>query len=187
MPAKASVCGICARHLGDSPTKVKRREAEHFEQWQYDAQLVEEAHADEVDRLNIVIADLQAAVERKQKELDSRPFRTVIENLDQATVDDALDRCDRAYRARDSTFSALSEVRLLHHDIGDGQCQCGRRVKICKIAVLVDGYRALEAWEANQWRRKQHGLHHLLPMGHPGVINPRWSSEVSENEMDEFE
>jgi hypothetical protein len=100
LPARPSLCGVCSRHWGDCPAAVKRRDQEHYEQWQHDAELLREGHRPELARRDESIAELQATIGELRGELDERPVRVVRENLDQETVDRANDERQRVCGSR---------------------------------------------------------------------------------------
>ncbi|MFI0352835.1 hypothetical protein [Actinomadura sp. 9N407] len=188
LPARSTtLCGVCMRHWGDSPRLVKQRDIDHHGIWQDELEQLKEHHADEVEELQAIITDLRNEVRRKQELLDSRPTRIVEKNLDQETVDAALADQWRAYRARDWAFIRLCEVHVLHRDVGDGDCKCGKKISRCKEAGVVDGYRQLKTWEERELLRQRQGLSHKLPDDHPGVISHRWSSGVTEEEAEGFD
>ena len=60
LPAKVTVCGICTRHLGNSPADVKRRDQDHFEQWAQDAELLTEDYRDALAKRDEHIEELRA-------------------------------------------------------------------------------------------------------------------------------
>lgn len=170
-----SVCGRCTRHLGEHATIVKKREQEHFELWATDA--AEEA--EEAERQQVrAVASVQARVDELRAELDARPVRVVIENVDQPAMDKAFQERQQAYAMRDRAFRVLSAVHLLHHDVGGDECACGTSLRECPVAHEVDGNRALKGWERRQWQRKRDGLSHQLPPAHPGVIDYRWEPDA---------
>lgn len=123
-------------------------------------------HAAEISRLSARIAE-------RERELAERPQRVVYENLDQETVDDALAERDQAYRSRDAASRVLLEIRLLHRDTGNRHCRCGTRTDQCQVSQIFDEHPSLEKWEARQIRRFHEGLPHLLPDGHPAMLDRR--------------
>lgn len=184
LPAANRVCGVCTKHLGQQPAVTAKRERQHFELWQEDhhdrLQTAGDAHRREVAALEATIAGLR-------RELDERPTRIVRENLDQQTVDHALGEKAKAYHSRDKAFQALSAVSLDHRAASGGRCSCGRRHP-CTTADVVAGVRALKGWERRQWERHRRYEAHMLPPGHPGVVDPRWRPETdSEQYAREFD
>lgn len=177
LPARPSLCGICTRHWGDGPAAVKRRDQDHYEQWQHDAELLHEGHRAELARRDESIAELQATVGELRVELDERPVRVVRENLDQETVDQANDERQRAFAARDSAYRLIAQFRAAHHDTGRGTCKCGMSVEKCEVTELINSDRSYLRWEARQLETiRLHGSYSSkLPRGHPALINPRWS------------
>lgn len=169
-----AVCGRCTRHLGDHPTLVKKREKEHFELWAVDAS---EAAEEAARQQEAAVARVQSHVDELQAELQARPVRVVIENPGQEKIDQAYQDRQKAFALRDRAFRVLSAVHLLHHDVGGDECSCGTSLRECSVAQEVDGNHALKGWERKQWERKRDGLPHLLPAGHPGVIDYRWEPD----------
>ena len=170
LPAANRICAICLRHLGDVASIARRREAQHAKMWAEDQREALEALEERHGR---VLASLQQQVAQLQQTLDDRPERVVVQNLDLQEVRAAHDARDAAYRSRDTAYQALCELRLLHHETGDGQCRCGRRVDRCDVAGIVDRYPALRLWEDKQAEFLRRGLPHLLPDGHPAVLDRR--------------
>lgn len=169
-----AVCGRCTRHLGDHPTIVKKRELEHFELWAVDAA---EAAQETARQHAAAVGQVQERVDELLAELEARPVRVVVENPEQEKIDQAYQERQTAYAVRDRAFRVLSAVHLIHHDVGGDECSCGTPVRECPVAQEVDGNRAFKGWERKQWERKRDGLPHLLPAGHPGVIDYRWEPD----------
>lgn len=170
LPAANRICAICLRHLGDTTSTARRREAQHAEMWAEDQRDALAAQADQHAR---VVTRLEEQARQLQQTLDDRPERVVVQNLDLQEVRAAQEARDAAFRSRDTAFQALSELRLLHHDTGEGQCRCGKRLDRCDVAAVVDRYPALRAWEEKQAEFLRRGLPHLLPNGHPAVLDRR--------------
>jgi hypothetical protein len=150
------------------------RDRQHHEMYaegaRYAIEVSEQAHAAEVERLQQRIRELE-------EELAARPVRIVTENLDLERVQEAERQRDQAYRSREMAFQALAEVHMLHFSRDSKRCSCGTAYVHCKIAQIVDQHPALMRWERRQAERKRNGLDHLLPPGHPGVLDATWEPE----------
>jgi hypothetical protein len=174
LPARGDICGICVRHQGDG-AKARQRDKDHREQWEHDLELVQERHSSQLRARSAEIAELRATISELEETLIARPRQVVHENLDQATVDEALRKRDQAFRSRDCAYGLVAELRCLHHDTGRGTCKCGEDVRRCAVTQLLDEDGSFIRWEADQIRRWHQGFDHALPPGHPALINPRWS------------
>ena len=177
LPSTASLCGICSRHWGDDPARTKRREQDHFEQWQHDMDALEQQHRSELRAQTEQIAGLRAEIRTLEQTLDERPVRIVRENLDQETVDQAHEERAKAQFARDRAYRTIAELRGMHHDTGRGTCKCGTHISKCDIIRLIDNDQPFLRWEARQVALlRQNGRASAeLPQNHPARINPRWS------------
>jgi hypothetical protein len=171
LPASTRICGLCIKHLGSGPSAVSRRDRQHqeiyAEEARYAIELADEAHAAEAERL-------QKRIQELEEELATRPVRIVTENLDLEHVQDAERQRDQAFRSRDTAFRALAEVHMLHFSRDSKRCSCGIAYIHCKVAQIVDQYEALARWERRQAERRRQDLDHLLPPGHPGIIDATW-------------
>jgi hypothetical protein len=177
LPAKVTVCGICTRHLGNSPADVKRRDQDHFEQWAQDAELLTEEYRDALAKRDEHIEQLRAAIGQLEQKLDERPVRVVHENLDQEAVDGAYRDRDRALVARDAAYRLVAQFRSSHHDTGRGTCKCGVIMAKCDVTKIIDSDRSFLRWEASQCALvgRNGRFSSKLPEGHPALINSRWS------------
>ncbi len=177
LPAKASLCGICSRHWGDSPTAAKRRDQDHYEQWQHDAEVLRDVHRVELARRDESIAELKGTIAKLEQKLDQRPVRVVRENLDQEAVDQAHQERDRAQAARDAAYGLMAQFRGEHHDTGRGTCKCGVSTEKCEVTKILNSDRSFLRWETRQLDlvRRNGPYFSKLPRGHPALINPRWS------------
>lgn len=166
--AGPAVCADCTRHMGNDGSTAIRRDRQHVELWANTATaLLEERDADHTRE----VARFQAEIAGRDKQLADRPERVVYQNLDQQTVWEAEEQRDHAFRSRDQAFRTLTEIRLLHREADGGSCRCGTRG--CPVFEILGGYRALESWEAKQIERMKKGRDHLLPPGHPAVLDRR--------------
>jgi hypothetical protein len=104
-------------------------------------------------------------------------FRYVDRNLDQEAVDDATNERDRSYAARERAYRTLAQLRVVHHDTGRGFCKCRTSLGKCAETEILDGDQSFLRWEARQVQniRRNGEYASILPQGHPGRINPRWS------------
>src|SRR5579875_264194 len=171
LPSQPEVCGTCLRHMGSDPRDVRKRESEHFAQWQRDRELaLERQRAQSV----AAIERLTDQVRQLEQQLADRPVRIVEQNLDQQAVNEASAERDRAYRSRDAAYALLAELRSLHHDTGSGICSCRRPVRQCPETELIDGSSAYRQWELRQQERLRRGQWSELPAAHPARTNPRW-------------
>ena len=108
LPVAVRVCGICARHQGSHPRDLRRREEEHFQQWQFDLELAVEQERRIGQRREKVIRDLEDEILRLKDEMAARPVQVVDRNLDQEMVDEALRSRDDAYAARDAAWTFVA-------------------------------------------------------------------------------
>lgn len=141
-------------------------EREHRELW---AALVERTlgqHAAEVSRLEALVA-------AREHELAERPEREVVRYVDGDVVADARAEAERSFASRENAWQALVEVRLLHHEREPGTCRCGLPIDRCDVALIVDRYPALRAWEDEQLERLRLHKTHRLPDNHPAVLDRR--------------
>lgn len=166
---QTSYCPECRDHRGNLTGDLVKRNEDHLRIWQA-------AHATAVregrERYDRGVATYVKQVADLTAELQARPFREVPVGLDE--IQRISDARDGAYRSRDTAFQVLCEVRLLHREGKDGQCQCGARYEQCQTAQLVNGYPALEQWEITQFER--HRLHRRsdLPANHPARFDHTW-------------
>jgi hypothetical protein len=177
LPAKVTVCGICTRHLGNSPADVRRRDREHFEQWTQDAELLTEEYREALAKRDEHIEELRATIGQLGEKLDKRPVRVVHENLDQEAVDAARRERDGARAARDDAYWLVAQFRGMHHDTGRGTCKCGASVEECDVSNMINSDRSFLRWEVKQLEliRRNGLVSGRLPRDHPGLINSRWS------------
>ena len=124
-----------------------------------------------------VISELQVTIEKLEDEIRSTPVRYVDRNLDQETVDDAINERDKSYAACERAYFTLAQLRVVHHDTGRGFCKCRTSLGKCAETEVLDGDKSFLRWEARQVQniRRNGEYRSRLPQGHPGRINPRWS------------
>lgn len=161
--------------MGSAEAMAARRDREHVRLWIDAAAWMLEEQAENHAR---DVARLEAVVAARDAELEARPERVVYLNLDQQTVWDAEQERDHAFQSRDTAFKTLTEVRLLHREKLPGRCSCGKPLNGCATYELLDGYQALERWERKQVDRAKRGLNHMLPLGHPELLDRRgWATD----------
>lgn len=182
LPVSNVVCGICMRHQRSLPVDLMKKEKDHSDLWaESKREAIEELtelHAEDVARLESRIAAMQ-------EELGSRPVQVVTENLDAEVVDQAHRDAEQAYRSRDHAYLQLTMIHMQHFEAQAGQCRCGIPIEECEVAMIVDNFRGLKAWERNQWERRRRHQRHMLPSNHPGIIDARW--DYDEDEVAEFD
>lgn len=176
LPAQIPVCWICSKHLGYDEKTVRRREKEHYEQFEYD--LDEKERALELKYAS-QIADLEATIGQLHEDLEARPTRIVHKNLDQETVWAAEKERHEAFQARDAAFKLIAQFRSLHHDTGRGTCSCRVPVGQCQVTKIIDSSRSYRRWEARQCEEFRSGYGSQLPPEHPFRTNPRWSQPAA--------
>lgn len=105
------------------------------------------------------------------------------ENVDAHVLRAAQEEAERAFRSRDAVMRAMTLLHLRHFETGSGRCRCGRQADDCEERVILDGSRALRAWERRhtEWRRR--GEPHDLPSGHPGVVDARWDPDEDDRRL----
>jgi hypothetical protein len=123
------------------------------------------------------VAGLEETIRQLRSELEERPVQVVFKNLDQEDVDAAHEAARRAYRSRDRAFLDLTRVHMLHFETAAARCRCGKSLEQCEEATIVDTSTALRGWERNHNERRRRGDPHLLPQGHPGVVDARWDPD----------
>ena len=89
------------------------------------------------------VARLRTDLQGMQTHLDARPERIVEKYIDASVLDEARATADRAFSSRERAWRKLLEVRLLHNEIGNRRCRCGRPHDHCETAQLLGGYSAL--------------------------------------------
>lgn len=179
LPVAVRVCGICARHQGSHPRDLRRREEEHFQQWQFDLELAVEQERRIGQRREKVICDLEDEILRLKDEMAARPVQVVDRNLDQEMVDEALRSRDGAYAARDAAWTVVAQFRGLHHDTGRGVCRCGKSARTCPDTAVIDGSNSFRHWESRQLEQLRRARYSKLPPEHPARTNPRWSQPTA--------
>ncbi len=113
--------------------------------------------------------------------LDERPEKIVEKYINEADIAAARAEAARAFRSREYSWEALSALGLLHAELPEGGCRCGkRRRENCPEAALVEGVVGLRAWEARQAQEYRAGRRHFLPDGHPSLIDHTWRGEEPE-------
>lgn len=184
LPSRALVCGLCSRHQGNHETDLKRRNVCHIEMYQED--LLEQEERLTEQRLTEVAAREETISELRQ-ELEERPVQVVYENVDKQVLDNALSEQNRAFRSRDRVLRDMTMLHLLHFELDSGKCRCGKPADDCEERVILDGSRALRAWERHQHEARRRGDPHSLPMGHPGIVDARWDPDEEDDLYDEFD
>lgn len=174
LPAAAIVCDLCARHQGSHQSELRKRDRDHVEMWREDKR---EAVTALVERHERTVAGLQETIRELQTTLDERPVQVVYQNLDQEEVDQAHQHARRAYRSRDRAFLDLTRIHLLHFELSAGRCRCGKPLDRCEEAAIVDTAKALRGREHHHAERRRQGKPHLLPHGHPGIVDARWDPD----------
>lgn len=106
-------------------------------------------------------------------QLEVRPVREVERYVDADQMAAARAEADRAFRSREHAWRALLEVRLLHRERDAGRCLCGRALGDCSTANIVNAHPGLSRWEEDQIVRLKRGESHLLPDGHPALLDRR--------------
>jgi hypothetical protein len=144
------------------------RDRRHIELWRSLARVQRRDQDAEAERLRRQILELE-------QELRDRPEKIVDRYVDRQELEHAKAEGDRAFRSRENAWQALCEVRLIHREGEPGRCRCGQRLDSCKIAQIVDRYPGLEQWERDQYLRLRNGQNHMLPDGHPAVLDRHWS------------
>jgi hypothetical protein len=143
------------------------RDRMHIDLWRSLSRAQEHDHSTQVERLQGRISELE-------QELRDRPKEIVERYVDRQELEDARAEANRAFRSRENAWQALCMIHLLHHEREPGRCRCGLRLDRCEIAQIVDRYPGLEKWVKEQYRRLQIGDDHMLPDGHPALIDPHW-------------
>jgi hypothetical protein len=184
LPSRAVVCGLCSRHQGSHEIDLKRRSEMHIEMWREDLAEQEERLTDQ--RLRET-AGLELTIAELRQELEERPVQVVYENVDKQTLDDAISETNRAFRSRDRVLRDMTTLHLKHFETGSGRCRCGKPADDCDERVILDGSRALRAWERRHTEYRRRGEPHSLPHGHPGVVDARWDPDTDRDLYDEFE
>ncbi|MCU1635774.1 MAG: hypothetical protein JWQ68_1013 [Cryobacterium sp.] len=122
----------------------------HIEMWRED--LTEQQEERLTDQRLREIASLELTIAELRQELDERPIQVVYENVDKQTLDDAISETNRAFRSRDRVLRDMTTLHLKHFETESGRCGCGKPADGCDERVILDGSRALRAWE----RRHRH-------------------------------
>lgn len=174
LPSRPVVCGLCAKHQGSNGYDLKRRDHTHIDMWREDLRDREQALTDAHEQ---VVGKLQAQITRLEGKLEERPIQTVEVHVDKAELDEAWRQRDRAFRSRDRVMTDMTLLHLLHFETSSGKCRCGLQASRCEEMTILDGSRALNAWERWQTERRRRQEHHQLPSGHPGVVDARWDPD----------
>lgn len=180
------ICPRCTSHVGDAPSMVKRRDAEHVTLWEsdvaswrqhYEGRILtlqtslraeEERHASEIQSLNIKVSDLEGALKAG---LDARPVESMALWYEQTQVSEANDRTAQARAYISLLFRLLLGIDADHHeddkDERDGMCSCGTRMDDCAVFKRMDEIRdRLYKWEHDEIDRARRGQRHNLPAWH---------------------
>jgi hypothetical protein len=166
------VCPGCTKHQGSSPSREKQRHTEDVALWRDDVAEIREQHAQEVASLTERIKELEA---RLAEEIAKRPTQVVEQWIGEAEVRDAEEQRNAAYRSRDGAMSAICALALIHREVENHECRCGKRVAKCREAQIVEEVvESLDRWETKQIQRLRSDLPHWLPPNHPEVIRPRY-------------
>jgi len=172
LPSTPRFCGDCIRHLGDSPGRVKQRELDHLAVWRTELRTQLAAR----DALRTQQAtSFQAEIDRLKHEMDSRPVRVVVENVDQQEVDAALTQKANAYNRRDVAMQALTRLHSRHYAV---------ETRLVTVDFLTLSATSSRSWTGirscvtgkDQNSRARAGRSHMLPRGHPGIIDEVWES-----------
>jgi hypothetical protein len=147
------------------------RDRVHIGLWRSLSQSHAHAHRTEAARLRSRITELE-------QELADRPEKEVVSYVGEDEIRGANEEAGRAFRSRERAWQALCEIRVLHRERDEGRCQCGLRIDRCQIAEIVARYPALLKWEAEQIRRLRSNdwRGHMLPDGHPAVLDRNWEA-----------
>jgi hypothetical protein len=171
--AREGVCGQCYGHYADTKAMRALRERDHRERLHKElAARTEGIRSEERRRFEAERRTSERRIGELEEELARRPVVEI--SLDKEVVACALADCDEAYRKRDVALSALSELRVMHHEQAKqpGQCTCGERRAKCAIAKLVD-IEYVKRWEEKQAERMSQGFGHMLPPNHPRMLDRR--------------
>lgn len=155
-------CADCGPHAGFA----LQSDRDHLRFWRELLARHDDQHAREVTGLRERIVALE-------QQLRDRPARVVDRYVNIDELQKARAEAERAFRSREKAWQALTEVRLMHREDDLGHCLCGTRADKCPVALIVDRYPALKAWEDEQVVRLRHGESHALPDGHPAVLDRR--------------
>ncbi len=182
------ICPRCTSHVGDAPSMVKRRDAEHVTLWEsdvaswrqhYEGRILtlqaslraeEERHAAEITSLNEKVSDLEGAL---QADLATRPVESIAKWFEGTKIAEAEERLDRSRKFIARLFGVLWNVDGAHNrDEGhDDRCWCGLPEAKCRTLAALDPIRnALYKWEAEEVQRIRNGKRHDLPDEHPEVL-----------------
>jgi hypothetical protein len=164
-----NVCRDCIDHAGFG----LRMASEHIALWR---SYVDAVEAEGQARL----AEAEARVAKAQAELAARPEKVVEKYVNDGEIVAARAEGDRAFRSREYAWRALSALGVLHVELPDDRCRCGKHRRSCAEAALVEGIVGLRAWEARQAAEARAGRTHYLPEGHPALIDHTWQGEAPE-------
>lgn len=162
-------CADCGPHAGFA----LQSDRDHLRLWR-------ELLADHDDQHAREATGLRERIDALEQQLRDRPERVVDRYVDLGELQLARAEADRAFRSREHAWQALTEIRLLHREDDAGQCRCGTRADKCPVALIVDRYPALRAWEDEQVDRLRRGESHALPDGHPAVLDRRGAPAIAE-------
>lgn len=181
LPTAAIVCDLCAHHQGSHEADQSRRSRGHLEMWrEHELHAIEqltECHQD-------AVAALEGRLRAAQEELERRPVRVVNQNLDQEEVNAAHEAEEAAYRSRDWAYVDLARLHMLHFEASGGKCRCGKAWERCQEGAILDLSKSLRRWERAQADRQRRGDVHMLPQGHPGIVDARWDPDDDVPEPD---
>lgn len=182
LPAAQIVCDLCARHQGSHPSEQQRRDRLHIEMWQEEMREALEARD---EKHSTEIARCHERMDELNQELSERPIQVVETNLDAEHIQQVETEADRAFRSRDQAYIRLARLHMLHYDVDGEKCRCGAGIDSCPVAAVVDTFRGLHFWERRQADRRRSNRDHLLPKGHPGVIDARWDPDEDDRWEDD--
>jgi hypothetical protein len=175
------VCAACVSHLGAA--KAERRDAEHVEMWAELYSVEQNAHGDDVERLESTVAAADSEAARLAEQVaqltavaagdfaaaEVGGVRDLIEN-------DVVRRAERntelANRRIDRLMAALWRIDAVHHPQIDHPelCSCGEPGGRCPESLALEPERrALREWERRNVALAAEGSRHGLPAEHPAV------------------
>jgi hypothetical protein len=170
---RMGVCGMCQGHFADTREMRERQQRDHLRRLHAElAGRTEMIRGDERRKFAKERRQIERRIRELEDELEKRPV--VERNLDKEVVDEALADAAEAYRKRDVAISALSELRVMHHERANqpDQCTCGLRYAKCAVAKIAD-IDYVRRWEEKQAARIDKGFDHMLPPNHPRMIDRR--------------
>ena len=176
---KRNICPQCLKHA--STQDMQKRNRDHLIMWKenLEVQLQKQKNEFEVQKEALITLNL-----KMKSELESRPTQTVIKNLDEDIVNEAVIAKEEAWRYRDLAFGIISLVRSQHKQESNGICHCSLRLEKCATHKVFkedpNGMeKALLKWETDKKSQFDSGnsfhVGGYIPNSHPMVTNPRWT------------